>query len=151
MYLGDNIWGSHRRDKVRKKCLHFTEGHSSRKLFILCRRSRSAAVANGCAANQGTDILIADNILKSKSGQQGTNILQGTSLARQNKGVDVTQPEKLVQTFWMASPEPSNPPVVWTPLVGSCRPARFHALLSSPFRRYQPLMSGYEISSLPAK
>ena len=75
MYLRDNIWESHRRDQVRKKCFHFTEGHSSRKLFILCRRSRSAAVANGCAANQGTDILIADNILKSKSGQQGTNIL----------------------------------------------------------------------------
>ena len=29
---------------------------------FICRRSRSAAVANGCAANQGTDILIADNI-----------------------------------------------------------------------------------------
>ena len=75
MYLRNNIWGSHRRDQLRKKCFHFTEGHSSRRLSIFCRRSRSAAVAIGCAANQGTDILIADNIKKAKPGQQDTNIL----------------------------------------------------------------------------
>ena len=70
MYLHDNIWRSHRGD-------HFTEGHRRRSAAVhfFRRRSRSAAVAGGCAANQDTDIFTADNIKKRTPGQQDTNIL----------------------------------------------------------------------------
>ena len=126
MYLRNNIWGSHRQDQLRKRCFHFTEGHSSRRLFIFCRRSMSAAIAIGCGANQGTDILIADNIKKAKPGQQDTNIL----LTKTKVPTSLNQKSWCKLFGWRLL----NHATGWTPQVGSCHPARFRALLSSPFR-----------------
>ena len=131
MYLHDNILRSHRGD-------HFSEGHRSRSAVFFRRRSRSAdvesdgagnqdtdiltaaVVASDGAANQDTDTLTADHILKTKSWPA-----KQEHLAHQNKDADITGPGKPAHTFWMALPQSSNPPVVWTALVGSCHPARF--------------------------
>ena len=136
MYLRDNIWGSHRRDQVRKKCFHFTEGHSSRKLFIflsakqVCRRRKWLR----CQSRHGH--LNCRQHLKIKIWPARHEHLARHVTCMPKQRCRRHSARKLVQTFWMASPEPSNPPVVWTPLVGSCRSFRqqIHPQLVQPRR-----------------
>ena len=58
MYLHDNMWRSHRkghrsrstivrRDQLKKKSFHFTEGHSSRMPFFTCRSKQVCRARHG--------------------------------------------------------------------------------------------------------